>query len=69
MTERPFTTHRCAALALLNSGVPLTRKAGAFLGQCVADTSPLTPAQADWLTKLLERAKLPPKTTGGHDNG
>lgn len=64
-----FPDHRNAALALLNSGMALTRKAGAFLGQLVADTCPLTPAQADWLAKLLERAGLPPLATGGRDNG
>lgn len=65
MTDRPFTTHREAALALLNSTVRLTRKAGSFLGQLVADPSPLSEAQTDWLGKLLEKAGLPPLAEGG----
>lgn len=62
MTESapPFVDHSAAALALLNSGERLTRKAGSFLGQCAVDPTPLTTAQADWLATLLERAGLPP---------
>jgi hypothetical protein len=56
----PFTSHREAALALLNAGGRLTRKAGSFLGQLCCDTTPLTDAQYDWLATLLERAGLPP---------
>lgn len=55
-----FPDQRSAALALLNNGGRLTRRAGSFLGQCVADPSPLSPAQSDWLATLLERAGLPP---------
>ena len=65
MTEQSFTYHRAAALALLNSGMVLTRKAGSFLGQLVADATPMTAAQRDWLAKLLERASLPPLADGG----
>ena len=65
MTEQPFTLHRAAALALLNSGMVLTRKAGSFLGQLVADATPMTAAQRDWLGKLLDRASLPPLADGG----
>ena len=65
MTEQPFTHHRGAALALLNSGIALTRKAGSFLGQLVADATPMTAAQRDWLGKLLDRASLPPLADGG----
>ena len=65
MTEQPFIHHRAAALALLNSGMALSRKAGSFLGQLVADTTPMTAAQRDWLAKLLERASLPPLVEGG----
>lgn len=36
----------------------LTRKAGSFLGQLVADPSPLTQAQSDWLGQLAERAGM-----------
>ena len=59
---------RTSALALLNAEpaeVRLTRKAGSFLGQCVAQPSPLTQKQAEWLATLLERAGLPPLTDGG----
>lgn len=55
----PFATPKQAALALLSSGERLTRKAGSFLGQTAVDPTPLTPAQADWLATLLERAGLP----------
>ena len=65
MIEQPFTYHRAAALALLNSGMTMTRKAGSFLGQLVADAAPLTTAQRNWLGKLLDRASLPPLADGG----
>lgn len=65
MTERPFTNHRDAALALLNSTSRLSRKAGQFLGQLAVDPSPMSEAQADWLGKLLDRAGLPPMAAGG----
>lgn len=64
MTE-PFPTHRSAALALLNGGHQLSRKAGQFLGQIAVDPSPLSELQADWLAKLLDKAGLPPLATGG----
>jgi hypothetical protein len=56
----PFRTPRDAVLALLNSGAPLTRKAGSFCGQTAVDPAPLTPAQSSWLATLLDRAGLPP---------
>lgn len=59
-----FKTHRAAAMALLQSETRLTRKAGSFLGQLVADTTPMTDAQAEWLGNLLERAGLPPLVEG-----
>ena len=65
MTERPFTNHREAALALLNGNHRLSRKAGQFLGQLVVDPSPMSEAQAEWLAKLLDRAGLPPLAEGG----
>jgi len=61
----PFPTDRDAALALLASDVPLTRKAGSFLGQTAVDPTPLTKAQAKWLVQLLDRAGLPPIAAGG----
>jgi len=64
----PFVSPRKAALALLNSESTLTRKAGSFLGQVVADPSPLTEAQCEWLKKLLERAGLPSIQNGDHDD-
>lgn len=63
----PFQTPRDAALALLNGGTQLTRKAGSFLGQCCSDSTPLTPAQSSWLATLLERARLPPLVQEGAD--
>lgn len=54
-----FATPAIAALALLNSGQKLTRKAGSFLGQCAVDDTPLTAKQFDWLATLLDRAGLP----------
>ena len=65
MTERPFSDHRAAALALLNGTSRLSRKAGQFLGQLAVDPSPMSEAQADWLAKLLHRADLPPLAEGG----
>lgn len=59
-----FTDLRSAALALLNSNARLTRKAGSFLGQLVADPAPLSEKQRDWLGTLLERAELPPLLDG-----
>lgn len=65
MTNSSFPNHRLAALALLNGDVRLTRKAGQFLGQLAVDATPLSEAQADWLSKLLERADLSPLAKGG----
>ena len=65
MIDRVFTTHRQAALALLNSDHHFTRKAGQFLGQLAVDPSPLSKAQAAWLAQLLERAGFPPMAAGG----
>lgn len=65
MTERPFTDHRAAALALLTGTSRLSRKAGQFLGQLAVDASPMSEAQAGWLAKLLDRAGLPPMAEGG----
>lgn len=59
-TQAQFPDHRQAALALLNGGYRLSRKAGSFLGQLVVDPSPMSEAQADWLAKLLDKCGLPP---------
>lgn len=64
MTEGIFPDRKQAALALLNGEHRLSRKAGSFLGQLVADPSPLSDAQADWLAILLDRAGLAPLTKG-----
>lgn len=61
----PFYTARAAALAVLQRADNLTRKAGSFLGQTVADDTPLSAAQRDWLDALLARAGLPPLMDGG----
>lgn len=57
---REFNNHREAALALLNGGYSLTRKAGQFLGQLAVDNSPMSEAQADWLARLLIKHGLLP---------
>lgn len=62
--QLPFVDQRTAALALLNGTSRLTRKAGQFLGQCAVDHSPLSDAQHDWLSTLLERAGLSPLARG-----
>lgn len=53
-----------AAFALLEAhrsgAVQLTRAAGSFCGELVADPRTLTEKQASWLDKLLEKAGLPP---------
>jgi hypothetical protein len=67
MTECLFPDHRAAALALLTGNHRLSRKAGQFLGQLAVDPSPMSEAQADWLTKLLYRAALPPLAQGGDE--
>ena len=67
ITMPPFADHSGAALALLNKGERLTRKAGSFLGQCAVDATPLTEAQSNWLATLLDRAGLPPVAGGEHD--
>ena len=47
MTERPFTHHRAAALALLSACPDLSHKAAGFLGHvCVAHV--LSDKQRDW---------------------
>lgn len=61
----PFLTQRDAALALLNRGERLSRKAGSFCGQLAVDPTPMSEAQRSWLDTLLERAELPPLTEGG----
>lgn len=63
----PYETPKAAALALLNSGVRLTRKAGSFLGQLAVDPTPLSDSQRSWLDTLLARAELPPLVSGGDD--
>jgi hypothetical protein len=55
-----FDNQRDAALALLNQGGRLTRKAGSFLGQLAVDSAPMSEAQESWLATLLDRAGLPP---------
>lgn len=65
MTDTPFSNHRLAALALLNLGQRLSRKAGQFLGQLAVDPAPMSDLQAEWLAKLLDRASLPPVAEGG----
>ena len=65
MTNRPYSNHRQAALAMLTGDYRLSRKEGQFLGQIAVDDSPLSARQAEWLAKLLDRAGLPPLAEGG----
>lgn len=62
-------TYSDAAFALLSAHreqkVNLTRKAGQFLGQLVAEPGRLSEAQADWLYKLLLSAGLSTSIGGG----
>ncbi|MGJ3647082.1 hypothetical protein ACLB0R_01235 [Sphingomonas sp. GlSt437] len=58
MSNPSFSTHRDAALALLQSGTDLNRHCGGFLGQIAVDPSPLSERQAEWLCQLLTRAGL-----------
>lgn len=58
--SQPFTDHRAACLAVLNSGIALTRKAGQFLGGEAFNDAPMSAAQSKWLNQLLAKAKLPP---------
>lgn len=53
-----FEERRKVALEILVHGERLTRKAGSFLGQCVVDPSPLSPAQTEWFATLAERAGI-----------
>lgn len=62
MTTKAYSRHDQAALALLASGVKLSRKEGGFLGQIAVDPRPLSEKQDHWLAQLLERAGLPPFT-------
>jgi len=64
MTERPFSHHRPAALALLSQCPDLPHKPAGFLGHvCVAPA--LSDRQRAWLAKLLDRNGLPPLAEGG----
>lgn len=54
-----FEQRRVAALAILTKSERLTRKAGSFLGQLVADPTPMSPAQMEWFVTLAERGGVP----------
>lgn len=54
----PFDQRRKAAIAILVHGERLSRRAGAFAGQCAVDPTPLTPKQAEWFETLAERAGI-----------
>jgi hypothetical protein len=66
--DSPFTNHRKACLAVLNSGVTLNRREGQFLGGEACNEVPMSEKQTAWLAKLLDRAGLPPLATGGQDD-
>ena len=65
--QKPFLTHRSAALALLNNYPELSLKEAGFLGH-VAVTPALSEKQESWLGKLLTKHKLPPLEKG-QDHG
>lgn len=54
----PFEKRREMALEILTRGVRLTRKSGSFLGQLIADPTPMSDAQVEWFEQLAERAGL-----------
>ena len=64
MTDRPFTHHRAAALALLNQCTDLPHKTAGFLGH-VAVAVTLSAKQLDWLQKLLSRYGFSPLAEEG----
>jgi hypothetical protein len=66
--DSPFTNHRKACLAVLNSGVTLNRREGQFLGGEAYNDTPLSEKQTAWLAKLLDRAGLRPLAAGGQDD-
>jgi len=47
---------REVALAVLANHPRLSRRAGQFLGGCVADEAPLTDRQLNWMLALAEAA-------------
>ena len=53
-----FEQRRALALAILTKGERLTRKSGSFLGQLIVDPTPMTTAQQDWFSVLVERAGI-----------
>lgn len=61
-----FERRRELALAILTKGERMTRKSGSFCGQLIVDPTPMTPAQQDWFTVLIERAGL---ASEGGENG
>lgn len=60
--DEAFQSPQMAARALLGAAwagdARLTRKAASFAGQTSIATEPLTKGQVEWLSVLLERAKL-----------
>lgn len=55
-----FAAQRAAALALLtNPDVAFNRKTGSFLGQMAVVQAPMSIAQRNWLSALLEQVGLP----------
>lgn len=53
-----FDQRRKIALHILTHGERLSRRAGAFVGQCAVDPTLLTPKQAEWFETLAERAGI-----------
>jgi len=63
---QPFRDHREAGRALIVSGKLQTVKSAQFCGGLTVQDAPLSPAQRDWLSKLLARAGLPSVAEVGH---
>jgi hypothetical protein len=62
----PFTSHRSAALALLNTA-PLSSKEGGFVGQ-MAFSDEMTAKQRRWFDSLLERHGMPTVAAADQEN-
>ncbi|MDB5725788.1 MAG: hypothetical protein JWQ16_2542 [Novosphingobium sp.] len=66
MTVARFRNHREAAMALLTSGAPLSRKEGQFAGGCAFDDGTLSEKQLRWMDILLDRYGVEPDTGEAH---
>lgn len=58
MNDLPFEVRRAVALEILNRGARLNRRSGSFLGQLIADPTPMSEAQSTWFFQLADRAEV-----------